>query len=64
MTAPTVDITNLDIVKTSQKENERLVKESSAKMFKLAQDALKQHSGLTKVIIMEHPPRFDDASRQ
>ena len=63
MSAPTVDITNLDTIKTSQDENEQIVKESCAHMFKVAQDALTQHTELTKVIVMEHPPRFDDENR-
>ena len=59
MSAPTVDITNTDTKKFTQKYAEQKVIESSKNMMNIAQKALSQNKSLTKVIIMEHPPRFD-----
>ena len=64
MSAPTVDISNMN---TSQLQpgdqtdafQKRTVL-SSQNMFNIAEKALKNHSSLSKVIIMEHPPRFDN----
>ena len=60
MTAPTVDISNLDTRKIEQKENlQKCAQISSRNMFKLAEDSLAKNPSLKKVIIMEHTPRFD-----
>ena len=59
----TVDITNLDSTKQQTTENIKFlqgcVKKSSQNMFRLAEKSLRNNPGLSKVIIMEHPPRFD-----
>ena len=60
MSAPTVDISNLDTTVKSNLEvfqNKAII--SSQNMFKVAEKALKLCPRLRKVIIMEHPPRFD-----
>ena len=59
MTAPTVDITNTDNTKMSEHVIEQRVIESSKNMFVIAEQALMENNNLKKVIIMEHPPRFD-----
>ena len=63
MSAPTVDITNLDTTKLTPSGNTEYYKQevimSCRNMFSLAQASLDKHSNLSKVIIMEHPPRFD-----
>jgi hypothetical protein len=64
MTSPTVDITNLDTVKLGPNDSTEALEQkaiaSSTSMFKIAQIALEQNKNLKKVVIMEHPPRFDD----
>ena len=63
MSAPTVDITNLDTSKLTTKDStvvfQQNVHVSSKNMFSLAERSLQQNPNLSKVIIMEHPPRFD-----
>ena len=63
MSAPTVDITNLEvnISQTANNKNklENAAKLSSQNMFSLAERSLCDNQSLKKVIIMEHPPRFD-----
>ena len=63
MSAPTVDITNLDTSRLGPTDNTELYQQnvivSSQNMFSLAQRSLEQNPNLSKVIIMEHPPRFD-----
>ena len=63
MSAPTVDITNMDTAKLQSTENtwglqEKAI-ESSKNMLTLAENSLKKYPNLSKVIIFEHPPRFD-----
>ena len=63
MSAPTVDISNLDTNMTSNNSTESLeqkVIESSKNMFNIATEALSNNKSLRKVVIIEHPPRFDD----
>ena len=63
MSAPTVDITNLDTSKLVSTDNNDLLQEkvmlSSHNMFNLAISSLQNNKNLSKVVIMEHPPRFD-----
>ena len=63
MSAPTVDITNIDASKLQPADKTETIQEraiqSSRNMFYLAETTLRQNPNLTKVIIMEHPPRFD-----
>ena len=64
MSAPTVDITNLDTSRLGPNGLldllEQKVVSSCQNMFNIAQHALTQNANLKKVIIMEHSPRFDD----
>ena len=59
MSAPTVDITNIDTNESTKEEAEQKVINSSKNMFNIAQRTLSQNKSLTKVVLMEHPPRFD-----
>ena len=63
MSAPTVDITNLDTSQLTPSQDTQIFqeksKQSSKNMFNLAERSLAQNPSLEKVIIMEHPPRFD-----
>ena len=63
MSAPTVDITNLNTSKLGPRDNTKVFQQkvivSSQNMFSLAQRSLEQNPNLSKVIIMEHTPRFD-----
>ena len=63
MSAPTADITNLDVSRLKPNVNTDFYKQrviqSSRNMFKLAKASLEENANLRKVIIMEHPPRFD-----
>ena len=63
MSAPTVDITNMDTANLHSTENtwglqEKAIK-SSKNMFQIAENSIQKYPNLRKVIIMEHPPRFD-----
>ena len=63
MSSPTVDISNLDtnLHPNSTTENlEEKAINSSKNMFNTAEEALNNNANLKRVIIMEHPPRFDD----
>ena len=64
MSSPTVDITNLDSSKLgpngSTDHLEQKVISSCQNMVNTAQQSLTQNKNLKKVVIMEHPPRFDD----
>ena len=64
MSSPTVDISNLDTSQLTPSDStgvfQQKVKESSQNLFRLAQQSLEQNSNLKRVIIMEHPPRFDN----
>ena len=63
MAAPTVDISNMDTSKLCPSDNTEVFKQkavaSAQNMFSLAQTSLEQYPTLNKVVIMEHPPRFD-----
>ena len=63
MSAPTVDISNLDTSKLKQSDNTEVYQQnvfiSCQNMFTTAQNALKEHPYLKKVVIMEHPNRYD-----
>jgi hypothetical protein len=60
MSAPTVDITNIDTSNVAQKDiYQQKVITSCNNMFNIAQKSLDQNPNLTKVVIMEHIPRFD-----
>ena len=63
LASPTVDITNID---TSQVKPEdatdrfkQKVEASCHNILKVAENALDSHTGLNKVTIMNHAPRFD-----
>ena len=60
MSAPTVDITNIDTTKIKQSENtdvyQKMVHVSCVNMVACAENALKENPDLKKVIIMEHAP--------
>ena len=58
MSAPSVDITNID--EFTKEEAEMVVINSCKNMVKIAEEALEEHRDLTKVVIMEHSPRFDN----
>ena len=62
MTAPTVDITNLDTSKLKEEDNtdvyQQIVFVSCQNMFSTAHRAIQQQN-LEQVILMEHPPRVD-----
>ena len=64
MSAPTVDISNIDTSNVSANRNTDVYKKqvitSCQNMFILAQHSLEKNPHLSKVIIMEHPPRFDN----
>ena len=64
MSSPTVDISNLDTnLQTNKGATESLEEKvitSSKNMFNIAQEALLKNSDLKKVVIMEHPPMFDN----
>ena len=63
MSAPTVDISNLDTANLTIEDNREAfvqkVKISCRNMFSVAQAALSKHPQLKKVAILEHAPRFD-----
>ena len=63
LSAPTVDITNLDTSKLKPSDNTEAFKQevivSCQNMISVAHHALTQNTGLKKVILMSHPPRFD-----
>ena len=63
MSAPTVDISNLNTANLSTYQQTESLKQkviiSSQNMFAIAERALETSPNLSKVVIMEHPPRFD-----
>ena len=65
LSAPTVDISNLDTSKLTDNDNLEEFHEhvilSCKNMIRTAETALKTHPNLDKVVIMEHAPRFDSA---
>ena len=64
MSSPTVDISNIASTIITGDSLEQKVIESSKNMFTIAEQALMEHKTLKKVIIMEHPPRFDGKNAQ
>ena len=59
MSAPTVDITNLNTKRLTQRQCEERAIESSKNMISLAEKTLANNRSLEKVILMNHPARFD-----
>ena len=59
MSAPTVDITNLNTKRLTQRQCEERAIESSKNMIRLAEKTLANNRSLEKVILMNHPARFD-----
>ena len=63
LSAPTADITDMNTSKLTSKDDisafQDLANKSSKNMITLAEDCLKKHKNLQKVVILEHPPRFD-----
>jgi hypothetical protein len=63
MSAPTVDITNLDTTRLQKNDNTEFFQQqaylSSQNMIKVAERSIQNNPSLTKVVIKEHPPRFD-----
>ena len=63
LSAPTVDITNMNTSRTKPSENLEAFKheivESCKNTYATAEKALASHPELKKVIILEHPPRYD-----
>ena len=63
LSAPTVDVSNMNTANlTAIHQTEPLKKKamkSSQNMFAIAERALETSPNLSKVILMEHPPRFD-----
>ena len=63
MSAPTVDITNIDTAKLRQSDStdvyQQMVHVSCVNMFTCAEYALKDYPNLKKVILLEHAPRYD-----
>ena len=67
LSAPTVDITNLDTSNVKPSENIEAFKQqiviSCKNMMTTGENALNAHPEIKKVIIMEHPPRFDTVDK-
>ena len=63
MSAPTVDISNLDTSNLKQSDNtegyQQKVMISCQNMFTTAHNALKKHPNLKMIVLMEHAPRND-----
>ena len=63
LSAPTVDISNMDTSKLRTNDNIEVYKQkaisSCQNMFAVAQAALTRHPQLNKVVILEHSPRHD-----
>ena len=63
MSAPTVDITNLDTAQVKATDNVEFFKQevliSSKNMISAAENTLKSELNIKKAIILCHPPRFD-----
>ena len=63
MVAPTVDITNMNTSKLSSTDDTEIYQQkailSSKNMFSLAQASLENNPSLKRIILMEHPSRFD-----
>ena len=61
--APTDDISNLKVEENTKAAIEDQVKHSCNNVLKTAKEALSKHSNLKKVILSEHPPRFDSRTK-
>ena len=63
LASPTVDITNMDTSNVKPEDSTKVFKQkvesSCQNMLKVAESALANHSGLEKVTIMNHGPRYD-----
>ena len=59
MSAPTVDISNLNLEKLSRSQCEERAIKSSQNMISLAEEILANNRTLEKVILMDHHARFD-----
>ena len=59
MSAPTVDISNLNTERLTQRQCEERAVESSQNMISLAEKILANNRNLEKAILMNHPARFD-----
>ena len=57
--APTDDISNLKIHEHSKNDIEQQVKDSCNNVLNIAKKSLIEHKELKKVVVLEHPPRFD-----
>ena len=62
LAAPTDDISNLKTSNHSRSDLEKQVTDSCENMINIAKDALDKHK-LENIIVVEHPPRFDDKIR-
>ena len=67
MIAPIVDISNINTSGMSYSENYRSLEEEAKQLsfniFRITEKSLKEHSNLSKVVILEHPPRYDKGFR-
>ena len=63
MSAPSDDISNLKVDNVTRTDLEQQVTDSCRNTLIIAQEAIEKHVKLKKVIIMEHPPRFDEQIR-
>ena len=63
LSPPSVDISNMDTSNISPNDNTEAFKQnviiSCKNIFTVAENALRNHQNLEKVVIIEHPPRFD-----
>ena len=63
LSAPTVDITNINTSEFGPRDSTDALKKqitvSCQNMLNVAESALNENTGLRKVILMSHPPRFD-----
>ena len=60
ISAPTDDITKLNLHQSSRTDIKQQVHNSCLKVFNVAKYALSNHNDLKKVILLNHPPRFDN----
>ena len=67
LASPTVDIANLDTSKLQPDDNTEAIKErvtiSCINVFTAAENALKSHPKLEKVLILEHPTWLDSKDK-
>ena len=63
LSAPTVDISNLDTSKVEASNNidglREAIQQSCKNIFSTAENVIKSYPDLKKVVILEHPPRYD-----